>query len=145
VSRSGDGASNYLVGVGGSSAGRFNPASHSVYAPAGTTGSTSHSGAGSPVTGSVKFKLDVGVKCARNGQTAVWMAAAHGTAGMLRRLLEAAGEGGLVANEPDATGESPLIALVRRNDGDAVERLTVLLTVPTLHLGKRCDTLRKLF
>jgi hypothetical protein len=64
------------------------------------------------------------------GETSVWWAAQDSTADILQLLLD----GGGSVNEPKNDGETPLIALVRDNEGDAPDRLGVLLARPELDL-----------
>jgi ankyrin repeat protein len=70
------------------------------------------------------------VKDDRFCKTSVWFAAAARTADTLQLLLD--GDGSV--NEPRKDGQTPLIALVKKNQGDAAARLDVLLARPELNL-----------
>lgn len=65
-----------------------------------------------------------------SGQTSVRWGASVGTADILQLLIDAGGG----VNEPEIDGETPLIALVRNNRGDAAARLQLLLVYPDLDL-----------
>jgi ankyrin repeat protein len=67
------------------------------------------------------------------GQTLVWRCARWSTADILQLLVDAGGS----VNEPMNLGETPLIALVRNNVGDAAARLGVLLACPELDLDAK--------
>jgi ankyrin repeat protein len=64
------------------------------------------------------------------GRTSMWSGAACSTAVILQLLID----GGGSVNESDNYGQTPLIALVRFNKGDAAERLQVLLAYFELEL-----------
>jgi ankyrin repeat protein len=72
---------------------------------------------------------DANVKDKR-GRTSAWRGALQSTADILQLLID----GGGSVNEPDNFGQTPLIALVRNNCGDAAARLQVLLACPELDL-----------
>jgi hypothetical protein len=65
-----------------------------------------------------------------HGVTSVWSAAFGSTADILQLLVD----GGGSINNVDNVGQTPLIALVRWNRGDAAARLQVLLSCPELDL-----------
>jgi ankyrin repeat protein len=65
-----------------------------------------------------------------NGVTSVWCAAMDSTADILQLVIDGGGN----ANKPCNNGQTPLIALVRYNKGDAAVRLKVLLACPDLDL-----------
>ena len=70
-----------------------------------------------------------------NGHTLVWLGAFEGTAGILQLLLD----GGGSVNGADYIGQTPVIALVLINFGDAAGRLDALLAHPELNLDLRCE------
>ena len=63
-----------------------------------------------------------------DGWTSVWQGASSSTADILQLLID----GGGSVNEPSNDGCTPLIRLVRYNEGDAAARLGVLLARPEL-------------
>jgi ankyrin repeat protein len=73
---------------------------------------------------------DANVKSNR-GVTSVRLCAAHDSTARILQLLI---DGGGSVNEPDNFGQTPLIALVSWNNGDAAARLGVLLARPELNL-----------
>jgi ankyrin repeat protein len=64
------------------------------------------------------------------GGTSLWWGACKTTAGILQLLIDSGGS----VNEPDDFGETPLMVLVRHNNGDAAARLALLLARPELEL-----------
>jgi hypothetical protein len=64
------------------------------------------------------------------GVTSVWWAAYDGNADILQLMID----GGGSVNEVTNYGQTPLIALVKNNFGDAATRLQVLLACPELDL-----------
>jgi ankyrin repeat protein len=64
------------------------------------------------------------------GHTSVLLGASDSTADILQLLLDGGGN----VNEVSISGQSPLIALVRTNNGKAAARLQVLLACPELDL-----------
>jgi ankyrin repeat protein len=70
-----------------------------------------------------------------SGETSIWEGAAYSTAHILQLLID----GGGSVNEPDNFGQTPLIALVRYNFGDAAARLQVLLACIELDLHATYD------
>jgi ankyrin repeat protein len=73
---------------------------------------------------------DPNVKDDNDGTTSVWWAAFNSTADILQLLID----GGGSINRVDNDGQTPLIALVMYNYGDAAARLQVLLACPDLDL-----------
>jgi ankyrin repeat protein len=72
----------------------------------------------------------------KDGATCVWKGACSSTADILQLLINGGGN----VNEADADeGQTPLIALVLWNKGDAPVRLQVLLTCPQLDLDAKYD------
>jgi ankyrin repeat protein len=69
------------------------------------------------------------------GETSVWVGAAFSTAGILQLLMD----GGGSVNEQDTQGQTPLIAVVLWNKGDAAVRLQMLLACLELDLDARSD------
>jgi ankyrin repeat protein len=69
------------------------------------------------------------------GETSVWWGACKSTDDILQLLLD----GGGSVNEPSKNGQTPLMALVRRNEGDSAARLRVLLSRPELGLDAKCE------
>ena len=76
---------------------------------------------------------DANVKSDYHDRTSVWRGAVNSTADILQLLID----GGGSVNEADSHVESPLIALVRNNNGDAAARLGVLLAQPELDLDAK--------
>ncbi len=70
-----------------------------------------------------------------NGATSVLLSAWISSADIVQLLLTSKGS----INEPDIYGQTPLIALVRYNYGDAAARLKVLLACPQLDLDASYD------
>ena len=70
-----------------------------------------------------------------DGATPVWVGGYSSTVAILQLLIDAGGS----VNEANHDGQTPLIALVRNNVGDAAARLGVLLARPNLDLDARFE------
>jgi hypothetical protein len=69
------------------------------------------------------------------GTTSAFAGAAFSTAGILQLLINGGGN----VNEQDTYGQTPLIAVVLGNKGDAAVRLQMLLACPELDLGAKYE------
>jgi ankyrin repeat protein len=70
-----------------------------------------------------------------SGMTSVFEGAAYSSADILQLLIDSDGS----VNEPDNYGQTPLIALIMCNIGNAAVRLEVLFACPKLDLDATCE------
>jgi ankyrin repeat protein len=70
-----------------------------------------------------------------HGWTSVRVGSVYSTADILQLLIDRGGS----VNEPDDLGQTPLIAFVSWNNGDAAARLALLLARPELDLDAELE------